>query len=369
MNILYDHQAFTVQDVGGVSRYYRALLDHAAPDIRSHVPLALTNNLYLQDRQHTDHYRFFPGLNFKGRFSLMWRLNAQVARRALRQRDYDVFHPTLNDNDYFLEDLPADKPLVITIHDMIAAQQPQQFPWVDHSVLPRLAARAAHIITVSEHTRADVLRLLPIDPERVSVIHHGFTPAEASAGLVDQGHLLYVGTRSGYKNFDCLLTAFAELVRVPATAQVRLVCAGGGPASATETARLEELGLLGRVHFTGTVTEGELMSLYRSAAAFVFPSHYEGFGFPILEAFGQHCPVVLSNASCFPEIAQDAALYFDPQQPSDLAVQLGLLLQDAGLRKQLVHLGSLRLQDFTWTQTAARTHEVYRAACQQPVLI
>ncbi|WP_170061819.1 glycosyltransferase family 4 protein [Hymenobacter chitinivorans] len=369
--MLYDHQVFTVQQVGGVSRYYRALLDHAAPTLQSEVALALSNNLYLQDGQHSRHLRFFPNLDFRGRFSFMWRLNARLCRRTLRQGHYDVFHPTLNDNDYFLDDLPADKPLVITIHDMIAAMHPEQFPWVDQTALPRLAARAAHIITVSEHTRADVLRLLPVAPERVSVIHHGFTPTAPTTPRLAPGYLLNVGTRAGYKNFDCVLLALAELVRTPATAALRLVCAGGGPATAAELELIEQLDLSGRVHFTGTITESELAGLYRHAAAFVFASHYEGFGFPILEAFGQQCPVVLSNASCFPEIAQDAALYFDPHQPSDLAVQIELLLRDAALRTQLIELGSQRLRDFTWARTAARTHEVYRAACrqEQPVLI
>ncbi|UOQ70034.1 glycosyltransferase family 4 protein [Hymenobacter cellulosilyticus] len=365
MNILYDHQAFTVQDVGGVSRYYRALLDHAAPDIHSHVPVVLSNNVYLKDRQHSRHSSFFPNLSFRGRFSLMLSLNRSASRRALRQGKFDVFHPTLTDDPYFLPEI-QDKPLVITIHDMIPVLFGEQYPLTDLPLMSRIAQRANQIIAVSEHTRADILRLLPVSPDRVTVVPHGYTPAIAGPATLPEGYLLYVGTRQGYKNFDCLLQALAQLVRQPGQRSLRLVCAGGGWATEAEQDRLQVLGLTANVQFAGLVSEAELASLYRGAAAFVFPSCYEGFGFPILEAFAQHCPVVLSNASCFPETAQDAALYFDPQQPADLAQQLLLLLREPHLRRQLTQLGSLRLRDFTWGQTAALTHEVYRAAQEQP---
>lgn len=364
MNILYDHQAFTVQDVGGVSRYYRALLDHATPDQHAEVSLRFSNNLYLQDRRYTRHRSFFPGQKFRGRFWLMWHLNQQAALQALRRRQFDVFHPTLNDNDYFLDAL-TDQPLVITIHDMIATLFPDQVPY--QSALERIAARATHIITVSEHTRADVLRLLPVDPDRVTTIHHGFSPLAASSTGVEAGYILFVGTRRGYKNFGCVLQALQQLRKRPATAGLRLVCAGGGPPTPPELAALAELDLTNAVQFVSTVPDGVLAGLYRGAAAFVFPSHYEGFGIPILEAFGQRCPVVLSRASCFPEIAQDAALYFNPHQPEELTEQLGQLLRDTSLRRHLTEMGTLRLRDFTWANTAAATRQVYLTSREQPV--
>ncbi|MCB2407989.1 glycosyltransferase family 4 protein [Hymenobacter lucidus] len=365
MNILYDHQAFTVQDVGGVSRYYRALLDHAAPDVQSHVPVLVSNNVYLQDRRHTSHVGFFPGQSFRGRFSFMWKLNRLACRRALRRGEFDVFHPTLIDDPYFLDEV-QDKPMVITLHDMIPMLFTEQYPQTNVEIITRIAQRANQIIAVSEHTRADILRLLPVSPERVTVVPHGFTPGPAARLVVPDGYLLYVGTRSGYKNFDCLLQALAQLVRQPGLHELRLVCAGGGKPTEAEQDRLQELGLAGNVQFAGLLQEAELAGLYCGAAAFVFPSHYEGFGFPILEAFAQECPVVLSNASCFPETAQDAALYFDPNQPADLAQQLHLLLREPALRRQLTQLGTLRLADFTWTQAAERTRAVYRAAREQP---
>jgi glycosyltransferase involved in cell wall biosynthesis len=119
-----------------------------------------------------------------------------------------------------------------------------------------------------------------------------------------------------------------------------------------------------RSHQLGPVSDAQLNQLYRKAQAFVFPSRYEGFGFPILEAFGQRCPVVLSNASCFPEIAQDAALYFDPNDAAELHDQLLRVLRDRQLRQSLVQAGENRVGDFTWEQAAARTHQVYQEARQ-----
>ena len=125
---------------------------------------------------------------------------------------------------------------------------------------------------------------------------------------------------------------------------------------------LREAGVTDYVQQYGYLADAQLNGLYRGAAAFVFPSRYEGFGLPILEAFGQSCPVVLSRASCFPEIAQEAALYFDPLNPTELREQLARVLTDAPLRTQLTHQGLLRVRDFTWAQTAAATRRVYEQA-------
>ena len=140
------------------------------------------------------------------------------------------------------------------------------------------------------------------------------------------------------------------------------VCAGGGPFNEDELRRLREAGVAGHTHQLGYLTEGQLHHLYHRARAFVFPSLYEGFGFPILEAFAQQCPVVLSNASCFPEIAQDAAQYFDPHNAEDLHEQLDRVLYDRALRQILVRRGLERLHDFTWAHTVAETHRVYQEA-------
>lgn len=361
MKVLYEPEVFAVQDYGGVSRYFCELIAHAGPELTCELPVVLSNNLHLRRGQHSRHHRFLPGLAVAGSWRVIKYANRCAARQALRRQDFDVFHPTLNDCAYFL-DLLGDKPFVITIHDMIPALF-GEFYGQPPEPLARLARQAARIITVSENTRADVLRLLPVDPERVAVVHHGHTTGlelPAAALPTPGSYLLFTGKRTAYKNFGCLVEAFGRLRA--AFPDLHLVCAGGGAFAPAERELLRRAGAADRAHQFDYLTDGQLNRLYRGARAFVFPSCYEGFGFPILEAFGQQCPVVLSRASCFPEIAQDAALYFDPADANELHAQLGRVLQDAALRQTLVRRGLARVRDFTWAHTVARTRRVYAEA-------
>ncbi|RSK29827.1 glycosyltransferase family 4 protein [Hymenobacter metallilatus] len=364
MRVLYDHQAFTLQDFGGVSRYHHELLCHA--NWQSELAVALSNNLYLRDRQHSRHHTFLPDSSLPARWRVIRYFNQRASRRALQRDNFDVFHPTLADDDYFLELLPAGRPLVVTIHDMIPALFPEHYPDRNGAVLNRIVQRATRIIAVSEHTRADLLRLLPVAPEKVRVVHHGYTEREFTAAgpalPMPERYVLFTGSRALYKNFGVLAEALALLP--PALGQdLHLVCAGGGPFTAAERELLAATGWAARAHQFGPVSDAQLNQLYRHAQAFVFPSEYEGFGLPILEAYGQQCPVLLSEASCFPEIAREAALYFPATQPGALAEQLARVLTDAALRRNLIRLGQLRLLDFTWQHTARRTRAVYEEAC------
>ena len=368
MKVLYEPETFSIQDYGGVSRYFYELIHHAGPGLTCELPVVLSNNIYLRGREHTRHHPFLPGLPVRGRWRVMQYVNRRAARQAIARQRYDVLHPTGNDQTYFL-DLMGDKPLVITIHDMIPALFGDYFrqrgPQLD-----LLAARAARIITVSENTRADVLRLLPVPPDHVSVVHHGHVvrhgPAQLPVATPDD-YLLFTGTRRDYKNFGCLVQAFGLLrAEYPG---LHLLCAGGGAFTEDERSLLRQAGVAGRVHQLGYLTDGQLNQLYHRARAFVFPSLYEGFGFPILEAFGQQCPAVLSNASCFPEIAQDAALYFNPYDANDLREQLDRVLYDRTLRHTLVRRGLTRVRDFTWERAAAQTRQVYEEARQDTLVL
>ncbi|AYA36875.1 glycosyltransferase family 1 protein [Hymenobacter oligotrophus] len=367
--VLFDHQIFTVQNYGGVSRYFCELMRHAGPGLQCELPVVLSNNLYLRNRQYTNHRTFFPNTNLPGGWRIMRACNDWAARKALRRGAFDVFHPTLFDDDYFLERMPAGKPFVITIHDMIPYLYPAYYPGRELSHLKRVAERASRIITVSENTRADALRLLRLPPERVVVIPHGTTTTEATgpAPRVPGRYVLYTGTRGMYKNFGCFAEAASLLRRQ--YPELYFVCAGGGPFSPAEQEQLRALQLTDRMVQLGPLTDAELAYLYRGAAAFVFPSHYEGFGLPILEAFAHGCPVVLSEASCFPEVAQEAALYFRPEAPQQLAEQLAHVLSDKALKQRLSAAGRLRSQDFTWERTADLTRQLYKDAVTEPLVL
>lgn len=362
MRILYEPEVFSIQDFGGVSRYFYELIDHAGPTLNCELPVVLSNNIYLKERKHTHHLQFMPGLPVPGGWRVIRYANRCAAQKAIQRQNFDVFHPTLNNSAYFLDAL-GNKPFVITIHDMISTLFGEYYGQPD-ATLALLASRAARIITVSEHSRADLLRLLPIAPEKVKVVYHGHAARDyphQTLPTCPDNYLLFIGKRDNYKNFGCLVEAFGRLVRQDQL-DLHLVCAGGGNFTAAEQQQLRQVGVERRTHQFGYLSDGQLNQLYRGARAFVFPSQYEGFGFPILEAFSQHCPVVLSQASCFPEIAQDAALYFNPQNARELQAQLIRVLCDRELRLTLTRRGQTRVRDFTWTRAVARTRQVYEEA-------
>jgi glycosyltransferase involved in cell wall biosynthesis len=222
-----------------------------------------------------------------------------------------------------------------------------------------LAHRAAHIIAISEHTRQDILRIYHLPPERVSVIYHGHRPPVGlpQPQCESDPYLLFVGPRAIYKNFYFLLQAARDLLLK--TPNLKLKCVGSAPLSAPEKLYIDRLGLSPQVIHTGTVDDESLWQLYQGAKCLVFPSLYEGFGMPILEAFACSCPVISSSASALPEVGGDACIYFDPKDVRALRDALTRLIADQNLRSQLIAAGSARVKEFTWNKVAERTQNVY----------
>jgi glycosyltransferase involved in cell wall biosynthesis len=273
---------------------------------------------------------------------------------------FDVFHPTYYD-PYFLEYL-GDKPFVLTIHDMIHEKFPELFDLGDATAAKkkRLAEKAAGIIAVSENTKRDIVELYGMDPGRVSVVYHGSQLArggKVGAGLPER-YILFTGTRASYKNFYFFVASIARvLLEEP---DLYLVCSGSS-FSANELEFFAHLGIGERV-IRRAVAEGELYAYYAGALFFAFPSYYEGFGIPILEAFEAGCPALLAKASCFPEIAGDAALYFDPKDSGALADGARELIRSQALRAELSRKGRERFGQFSWDETYRKTAECYHRA-------
>ena len=359
MKVLYDHQTFAEQEYGGVSRYFYELMrDHAATgeaDFR--LALSFSNNAYIEGSPFAPHRHFFRGLRFRGKRRVLLALNRRTAIKFLKKGDYDVFHPTYY-SPYFLE--YCRKPFVLTVHDMIHERFPEYFPPWDHTAEEKklLCSRADRILAVSGRTKSDLVELLGVPSEKITVVYHGSSmdSRKQSPVRVPGRYLLFVGKREAYKNFSLLAEAAAELMAKDR--ELFLVCAGGGPLTAAETAELQRLGLRERVVWT-SVSDSVLAYLYSNALCFIFPSAYEGFGIPILEAFSCACPVVLSDASCFPEVAGDAALYFSSGNKESLAASLSRVVLERELRESLKDRGAARLREFSWGKCAAEVRKVY----------
>ena len=361
-NVLFDHQKFSTQRYGGISRYFANILQNirSTSNITYQLGVLHAQNHYLQSEP----------LPIKGKLSdrllnsntqYDYRINQLYCQYLLEKGNFDVFHPTYYD-PYYIKYLK--KPVVVTIHDMTHERVPEYF-WAQDPLTHQKRLnieRADAIIAISNTTRKELICCFDVDPTKVSVIYHGMDadtplPVEPVAGLPEQ-YVLFVGDRSGYKNFYLLMDAMHNLM--PRFPDLNVVLTGGGRLHIAELEFIRRLGLSDRVHHVNA-TDGQLNHLYQHTALFVYPSLYEGFGLPILEAFKAGCPMLLSDTDCFREIAADAAVYFKATDLDDLTETLAHVLMDTDLKVQLVEKGLKRLRDFPLQKSIDETLAVYKS--------
>jgi glycosyltransferase involved in cell wall biosynthesis len=267
---------------------------------------------------------------------------------------------------------------VSTIHDVIPFIYPNSSTFLDwiiyHCWLPVAVRRLDGIITVSYQSKRDIVRHLPVRSEKVTVVPNAANarycplPVEEVRSVltrfsIDLPYILYVGSTSARKNVLRLVEAYALLRRW--SLRWTLVIAGGGHGKHGRVREaVERLDLSDNVHFIGYVGEAELPALYNGADLFIFPSLYEGFGLPVLEAMACGTPVVTSNVSSLPEVAGDAALLVDPYNVGEIAEAMRRVLQGPTLAEELRAKGLERAKQFTWEQTARQTLSVYAKVLQ-----
>jgi len=352
-----DGQIFAVQEHGGISRMFAELADQFIQDPSLGVSLEpllmVTQNHYLlSDPRLAEYLRVRPA---------RWQ-HLTVARylaRPHRSTSADVVHSTF----YLtraLRDFP-DRPHVVTVHDMIPELLPESRRRADRITdKRRYVDQAAHIICVSESTKADLLCIFGDVQAPISVIPHGvnsrFARTDARIPGFPHEYLLYVGKRDGYKDVATLINAMSHLVdEFP---ELTLMLVGGGAFTAQERDRIARLGLSDRV-MQRSVADIDMPAAYSGARAFVFPSRYEGFGLPVLEAMACGAPVILANSSALPEVGGDAAVLFDPGSTSELADAVSGVLRDSTAARDLSQRGLARAASFTWVKAAAATAQVY----------
>jgi glycosyltransferase involved in cell wall biosynthesis len=303
-------------------------------------------------------------------------LGGPLIAAAAHRLGLDVVHDPAGVSPFTLGRWAGRFRRLTTIHDAIAFRYPEGYPWLNNFLnrryVPATLRNLDGVITDSWDAAQDVERFLGVDPNRVHVVTLGvsahFRPvaaAEASAlarryGL-DGPFVLSVGAQQARKNMAGLLTAFAVVHRH--RPDVRLALAGS--TQWRDPALLRQLdadALEGAVVRLGYVPDADLPALYSAATVFAFPSLYEGFGLPVVEAMACGTAVVCSNATSLPEVAGDAAVLVDPRDPEALAGGLLRVLDDAALRDDLGRRGLARAQRFTWEEAARKTLEVYRKA-------
>jgi len=363
MKVLYDHQIFTSQIYGGISRYFFELIKHFKNDneIKYELSLRYSNNYYLKELNNLTHKTFLENYSFRGKNRLLNILNKKVSKEYISKGDYDIFHPTYYD-PYFL-DYIGRKPFVLTIYDMIHEIYSDMFSLKDKTSKRKklLAQKATKIIAISENTKKDIIEFLGIDENKIEVIYlansFNMNKDDKIINVVTpEKYILFVGSRRGYKNFDLFIKTISPLLNDDG--KLNVICAGGGEFNSMEIEKLKNLKIKDKVFFYSG-SDSVLAYLYQKAIAFVFPSLYEGFGIPILESFASGCPVICSKTSSLPEVAGDAVVYFDPTDKLSMLNSIKKVIYDDKLRKRLIDKGIERKKEFTWEKTAEKTKKIY----------
>ena len=370
MRILYDGEVYEWQAAGGINRYFASVIGGLPREFEPSLLASRAREVNYPSHPNLKVYEY--GRRWPGLERASYRLGLHASRLrdrwlagSLARRRFDVFHPT-----YYtlLTGRPVGShraPTVLTVWDMIHELFPEEMdPTGEQAERKRRAILAARrVICISENTKRDLLARHRVPEERVAVTHlaseideslsHGPEPVPG------RPFFLYVGSRSRYKNFGGLLRAFAAAFGArPGPA----LCVVGPPFTGEEEELVAGLKLGGRVEHYGYAADRHLAKLYRRSLALVYPSLYEGFGIPPLEAMACGTVAVVSNASSLPEVVGDAGLLFDPKAPDELTDILRSLAADESLRGGLIERGRRRAREFSWEKTVAQTVEVYRSA-------
>lgn len=356
MQIYFSHHAFSTQVYGGVSRYYAEMASFYA---KAGVPCTVVSPLYINEYLRSVPVSARKGLHMRSlpRIGPVIRACNTVMSSRFMSKAPAIYHETYYDR---FSGAQSGHIKVTTVYDCIHDLFPQYFSAKDVSYRNKKITLelADHVFCISENTKQDLLRFYDVDVSKISVIPLAVRKPDFASSIMstDERFFLFVGTRNRYKNAQTLFRAFAK--SSAAKEGAKLLCFGGGSFSAGESKLLSDLGVDRQVS-QKSGTDSELFAYYKQADAFIFPSEYEGFGLPTLEAMSVGCPVICSNTSSFPEVAGDAALYFDPSDEAKLTEHLDLVYGSPELRAKLSTSGLKNCERFSWERTAEMSLSVY----------
>ncbi|MDP2586998.1 MAG: glycosyltransferase family 1 protein [Candidatus Komeilibacteria bacterium] len=347
----------------GIGRYVKKLVDGLVEFDRKNDYVIFLSRDNIEDFKTTN-----PRVK-KVLFDIRWySLAEQLAgHKIIRRERLDLMHwPHLN-VPWF-----AAKPYVLTIHDLIinrfpdsrASSLPKWLYWLKllayRQVVKRAVKRAVKIIVPSNFVKEDLLKIYTLSSEKVQVIYEGYFLADGQQTMaithfkITKPFLLYVGSAYPHKNLERLLSVFNKLNQEK---KYQLVLAG------RTDYFFERLKKIAKpnpdVIFTGFVSDSELAALYHEASLYVFPSLYEGFGLPPIEAQAHGLAVVSSNTSCLPEVLADGAIYFNPNSEAEILASIKSVLENPRLRKDLAVKGSVNVKKFNWIKAVKETHSLY----------
>jgi len=359
MKIVFDYKIFFQQQFGGPSRYFSKLFEYLNKN---------KENAYIVSPIYTNDYLKYSNFKkniygkkispkpFFGRFYKY--LNKNISELIISKLNPDVVHTTYYD-EYLIK---QKKPIILTVHDTIHEIFYKDFGFEkNHRPKKKMIDRADHIICVSTSTKKDLMEYYNVDEKKISVIYHGVSTNEIAKNYslkIEKPFFLYVGSRKRYKNFKIFLEAYCLDRSI--SKDFNLICFGGGSFLAEEYELFKTLNI-DSTQISNFIGDDNLLTyLYQNAQALIYPSIYEGFGMPILEAMRLECPVICSNTSSMPEVYGNSCLSFDPNSKTELAQHLSKISSNNDFRNQIIQVAHQRSKLFTWEKCAKETLKVYK---------
>jgi glycosyltransferase involved in cell wall biosynthesis len=373
MKVLFDHQILVNQKIGGISRYFYNLTNALSdlPECEYDFSCLINKNYFFLDNPDLFSIpkvksKFLDNLIYRRKPTAILNWMSEFSTiKLIHKNQHDVVHVT-DHNVGYLKNCKTNKPVVLTVHDLIPELFPNSFPFIKERLEMRAFSfkRADFFICISESTKKDLIDIYGISKEKTRVIHHGdpsyFNNISSNYRYINDfngraRYLLYVGDRNAtHKNFVKTVEETSQILLK--NEDVFFLCVGND-FSYTELKKFQMMGISKKM-FSIKASDEQLFQIYKNAICLVYPSLYEGFGLPILEAMKASCPILCSDSSCLPEIAKNGALYFDPVNFTNFKSNLQSFIDNKNV-SQLIEKQKIILNDFSWSKTGKMTLEVY----------
>lgn len=355
MRVFFDHQIFTLQNYGGISNYIVNLVNNFSNEINPLIISPIYKNYYLKKSKYSHKFLFLKRFGFL--YSPISKINQIYFKNYSNFKKPEIIHYSYFNEKIFYKST-AKK--IITEYDLIKEKLYQNKFKDQIDYKRKLFKQIDHVICISNNTKKDLQQIYNLDETKISVTHLAVKKDEnfEKKKMNVKPFILYVGSRDRYKNFKNMIKAysFSEKLKF----DFNVVCFGGGKFNSDEKKLFQELGLTrSKVkYFDGN--ELDLNNLYKNAQIFIFPSLYEGFGIPLLEAMNMGCPILCSDTSCFPEVAGNSAVFFDPYNIESIKNKMEKVAYDDELKAELIKNGNINLSKYSWKKCALETEAIYK---------
>ena len=370
MKILYDYQIFYDQEYGGPSKYFFNLAKKLIKkeDVIICAPIHINNYLNYLPKKNVYGIKIYSNLAKKIPFKIktafnkyfMDSLNKRFANHFIKNYKPDIIHQT-----YFNSHKKSDTPTVLTIYDLIHEKFHAEYGRdSNHRPKQKAIENADQIICISKSTYIDLKKYYDVSKKKIKVIYLGYDfnfsdqySLEKKNVEINKSYLLYVGKRGGYKNFFSFLKTYSLSKKLKK--DFNIVCFGGGPLQKDEIKLINNLNIKKNIlQMFGN--DKKLFFLYKNARALIYPSKYEGFGLPVLEAMASNCPVICSNASSLSEVGGDSVQYFDPYNLDEMNDVINATIYSDDKLGELKKKGEIQSKLFSWDKCSSETLNIYK---------